>query len=749
MANLDFATQIKQNAARLETKEQMLGKGNNQPFNAMNSGSRKIMSGIHSDHAFVVMNGELPIIGTGYENRFGDYSSSIIKADDDYVVIAKIPKFSFAPNHHYYLILKHLYSNELTVVERISYKYVTEVYGYLNNNTTLDHLQPGYQISKDTVLKRSIGFDEFGNKTNGVNLNTVYMAMDNNMEDSIVISDVCAKKMRAPLIRYVRIIINENDIPLNLYGDDNIYKAFPDIGENVKNGLLFAYRREKKEYSLYTQSYERLKDIMMSDEKFTLGDTVLDLNIYCNNPANLSDNIYNSQFKMYYEENLRMCQDIVKTVGPYVSGYYADQPQPGNGQSATLSYELQKLFANCKRVLKGDQYLDKRPFSNLILEFYVLEERDLGVGDKMADRFGGKGVVSEIRPQHLMPRLPNGEYADIIVNQSTMYNRENAGQIMEVSLNYIARCLLDSIYTAKYDPEEALNMILQFVEIVVPEEASAIKRYTDTLKTGDIKFFIESIVDDGFIALSTRPITDCMDIDRLALIYKSFPWIKQSYLQVPLKDSNGNIRYVNTRRPLIMAKKYMERLKQFAEEKFSATSLSPTNIKNENSRSKASKNYRELYPNTPIKFGPMESGEMNHLGSDVVIVNLMIHSLSPHGRRLVESMHTQDPFHIDIKLDSNAKNRSVEIVNTRLKTMGYRLVFNKIKKKRGYAIKFSAVEFENDPKGTEAVQFIENPNFNFMEDYELKRQREENRKKRAVSFVPVTFEVTDGWNDDK
>ena len=43
MAGFNYTSDVQQNAARLKNKEQMLGKGLNIPFNAANSGSRKIM----------------------------------------------------------------------------------------------------------------------------------------------------------------------------------------------------------------------------------------------------------------------------------------------------------------------------------------------------------------------------------------------------------------------------------------------------------------------------------------------------------------------------------------------------------------------------------------------------------------------------------------------------------------------------------------------------------------------------------
>ncbi|MBR1987972.1 MAG: hypothetical protein IKA36_02915, partial [Clostridia bacterium] len=187
----DFISQVQETSKNLDSLEQMLGKGLNIPYNATNSGSRKIMNGTHQSHTLVLDQGEIPFIMTGFENRFGDHSSSIIETDREYQVIAKIPKFSHAPNHHYWLILKDTRSNMLHAVERISYKYVTEVYGYLHNNSTMDTYMPGSIIPNNEVLRRSTGFDQYGNKTNGRNLNVGYMANDKNMEDSVLISDIC------------------------------------------------------------------------------------------------------------------------------------------------------------------------------------------------------------------------------------------------------------------------------------------------------------------------------------------------------------------------------------------------------------------------------------------------------------------------------------------------------------------------------------------------------------------------------
>ena len=376
MANLDFVDKIAKSTERLKCPEQIGGLGLLQPFNITNSGARKILAATQRQQIFSLMRPEPSIVGTGYDNRFGDYSSSITQADSDYRVVAKISKFSFAPQHHYWVILEDLREKKLEVCERVSYHYITESYGYLYNNDYLDSLSVGNIVNENDILQKSLAFDEYNNRCDGVNLNVAYMALDENMEDSELFSDVAAKKMDSPLIKPVNIMINENDIPLNIYGNDEIYKSFPDIGEKIRDdGKLICLRKEKKEEAFFMQSVDRLSEPLMTDEKRTLIGTVIDVDIYCNNPEYLEDNIYYSQFKMYYEELKRYSRELVAFITPYVA------------QGYTLSYDLQKLFANAKRVLNENQYIEKnRPFSFMVVNITVLEELPLNVGVNFAQR---------------------------------------------------------------------------------------------------------------------------------------------------------------------------------------------------------------------------------------------------------------------------------------------------------------------------------------------------------------------------
>ena len=731
---LNFEETMQKEAARIKSPEQILGKCLDQPFTTANSGSRKILYSTQKEHALPLLNPEVPIIQTGFENRFGDYSSSIIKMEDDYEVLAKISKFSRNPNHHYILIMRNMRTNQLHVVTRISYHHRTESYGYLYNNKVMDMIDIDYIIKRGEIIRSSRAYDDYMNRCDGVNLTTAYICRDKTMEDGIQISESAALKLASPLISVIQIPLNDNDIILNLYGDDNEYLGIPYVGEKVKDGIICAIRRENTDDSLYTQSREMLKKILMSDTKYLAsGDVeVIDLNIYSNNPDTLRDRHSNSQLNYYYEDKQRYMYDIIHTVEALKSKGYTN-----------LSYDLESLYVNCKREFAGAEFIKDKTYSGTTIEITILERNIPQVGDKISNRYGGKGVISEIVPDHLMPIVRDtGKPIDICFNSSTCVNRLNDGQLKETSLTHIGQRILQFIEMAyRNDTDAALAEIIKFIKMCSPDQGEATEMWIKNSSEEDRDIILQTMLDDECIFLSLLPASESLTLDDLDAIYKEFPYAKQHLILAPIIDSVGNIRYAIARRPLVCGKMYIYRLKQYAEEKFSVTSLSSVNIRNENTRSKSSKNFKSLHSNTPIKFGDMESGDLGHIGMENVVSILMIHSVSPQARRLVEQMLTDDPYDIDIKLDDNSINRTAQIANVYLKAMGYRLKFlKKIKKpKRGVLVKGITYHWGDHPL-RKGVMYVSDEEKGFDINKDIKRSQEVEDKKRGVYYDGVTYD---------
>lgn len=733
MAKLNLRDEFKD--IKFDNPDQMLVKGSMMPFNASNSGSRKLMFGTHLEQRLGLINPQVPYIQTGHEMEFGLHSSSYTLADRDYYVFDRVQKFTKQPNHHFFLICLDHQDRRICVFEKKKYKHVTESYGYLYaDDTVINFVEPGHTIVKGTPIMKSKAFDAHDNRMDGVNLLTAYTSLEENMEDAIIMSESAAKMLSSPLIKVVPIKLNDNNIPLNLYGDNNIYKAFPDIGEEIKNGILCAVRSEKKEEALYTLSYNRLREIMISDEKYTLSGRIVDINVYCNNPANLVDNPYYGQISQYYNDYLQMCQQIVQDIEVGLSEYIED--------GYVLDYDMQKLYSKCKGALNGKQYYTNgKAFSNLMLEIAVIDEIPIFRGDKCTNRYGGKGVVSRIYPNNRMPKTADGKIFDALLNLCGVYGRENGGQLFEISVSFISMKIVEYFRTDFLGVDECIDMYLRLLQYTSPSMHAYMDKFLDNMSDDERILFIQTIldgVDDNCIYLVIEPMSENMSLERLQALYDEFPWIHMEEILTPIIDSTGKPRYVKSRRPIVYGYQYFYRLKQYAEEKFSVTSLSSTNEKNENTRNKASNNYRALYARTPIRFGEMELGNLCHAGPDLISQVLMLYSSSPLARRLCEQLQTGDPFNIDIKLDMNSKNRNAEILNVYLKTKGLRLVFKKRLKTKNRPMAFSPMEFSDKPSQDPMIFYDKNEKFDI--DESIKQILNSRDKKYPMYFSPMVFD---------
>ena len=59
----------------------------------------------------------------------------------------------------------------------------------------------------------------------------------------------------------------------------------------------------------------------------------------------------------------------------------------------------------------------------------VADLRSVCVGDKLANRYGNKGVVSRVSPAEDMPFTADGEPVDVVLSSIGVPSRKNLGQI--------------------------------------------------------------------------------------------------------------------------------------------------------------------------------------------------------------------------------------------------------------------------------------------------------------------------------
>ncbi|MFH1259317.1 MAG: DNA-directed RNA polymerase subunit beta [Elusimicrobiota bacterium] len=124
--------------------------------------------------------------------------------------------------------------------------------------------------------------------------------------------------------------------------------------------------------------------------------------------------------------------------------------------------ELKQKLAKEKENLKTG---DELPITvNKVVKVFIISQRKVQVGDKLAGRHGNKGVVAKILPQEDMPYLPDGTPVDIVLSPLSVPSRMNVGQLLETTLGWSASVLGVQMLTPVFDGATEEDILLKLRE---------------------------------------------------------------------------------------------------------------------------------------------------------------------------------------------------------------------------------------------------------------------------------------------
>lgn len=627
------------------------------------SATRSTMFTNHLKQFNVLNQPEFPYVFTNYENIFGKNSSSLQLADHDYKVVARIEKFKDYPGHLYCLFIYDEDDDKYDVIFRKVSENLTEKYGYLINNESLDKLEIGDEISRGDVLYKSTSFDEDNNYCFGLNARIAYIEDPGNVEDAYVVSESFAKRCISHKCDSVKISLNDNDFLLNLYGDGKQYKGLPDINEEVDHHIICAKRRIYNDQVLYDMKKSNMMKISpMSDKLYFARGYVIDIDIYCNKPLDKIPIVdYNDQLvyylknqNRYYKELFEQCDKIVKS---------------GSKYSADIGFMHQRA----KNILDPKyQWKDNESiFSNMIIEVQVDRDISLSAGSKITGRYGDKGVISEVRPDDMMPYVlnPDGSHTplDVIANPLSCPNRLNPFQWIEMSITHQAGLLIRDYIKPAKSITEKWKYLRKFLSYF--NERGELDQLEDYYKGLNLKGkhdFWDSVENDG-IFINYPPMWEGMPaIDKIEQIGKAFNF-QRDEVHVFMHG-----RDVQLMRPITVGYKYMMKLKQDSEKNFSARSTGSLSQQGLPEKSNKVRTNEMLYSNTPIAIGRDENNNLA-IGVESFMLNKMhlFYRTSPFARRKVGDLYTNDVLNFKgFKIKPGYRNRNVEILNAKLKAIG-------------------------------------------------------------------------------
>lgn len=348
----------------------------------MMSSARSIMFTNHLRQFVNLLNPHFPKLFTNYENIIGELSTSYKRAKNDLEVVVKVLKFNDydASMQNYKVIVKDLETGKHQLIENTKYEDLTEKFGYRYNTSYLDSKQRGDIIPKNAVYHKSTSYDDFMNYCYGQNAIFMYMIDNRTIEDAILVSESFAKQMKSLEVETFRVSINDNDILCNVYGDNKNYKAFPDIGEEIKGGVVCATRRINNSQILFDLKQSNLQNIDYLNDHCTyaVGGRVENITVYSNKSIeDIPDNQFNHQIISY----LKMQEEYYQSI--------LDEADRILDEGGELGKSLRM------EVRKAKDYMDpntkwceenRTPFNNMVVEFTVVREVGITEGQKITGK---------------------------------------------------------------------------------------------------------------------------------------------------------------------------------------------------------------------------------------------------------------------------------------------------------------------------------------------------------------------------
>lgn len=669
---VDYATELEKLEKKYHGKDDILG------ITALTvpayiSSNRAVMLASNLKQFKTLKYKELPRMRTNYEDVTAQNSSYLRRTKSDCEVVAIIDKFEFRPKEVYYMIL---YSKELD-------KYFLEIkkqgiemqerFGFHINTDNMDKLKVGDKVPKGYTLWKSNSYDENDMYGYGLNARCTWMCDCWTHEDAIRIRKGFAERCVSYEEETVEVTFNDNDYFVNIHGDSNEYKGFPDVGDYLKENIVCATGKKNNSRLLFDMKEANLRAVSSLEHriyyaKFEHNARVWNIDIFCNKSLDeIPDNKYNKQILKYIKNQNRFYTELNNVLDKIIhSGSTYDD-------DIGFWYKRSSDMLNPRTTFKRDTSCP----NYFHIKFQIEREVGIDIGNKLVGRYGNKGVVSIIVPDEEMPytvdEFGNRRPLDVIFNTLGIPNRLISMPLYEVEFTGAAdkiRHILDNIESM----DEKEKLFFHFMSFFNDRGmfSKLCDYYLKLDYEGKLKFW-QSISEDG-IYIQIPPMWEKEILyDRLKRLYKEIPECNPKQ-DVFIHKFGRDIKMMNQ---LVVGEQYILVLKQSSKKGFSARSLGFINNKGLPDKTDRLRNNLSIYSTTPIKNG---IDDCNNLSIGVPAKEIekfhRLYRTSVEGRRAWSILLTDDPLNIeDLVVRPEFTNRNVEILNAYLMCRGQGILF--------------------------------------------------------------------------
>lgn len=630
----------------LRIREELIGPHTLNSLTQHNSSPRGYMYTNHQSQSVTLIDGDGPILQTGVDSQFAKHTFGPTMPDGGRI-LRVVPRYGNISSDlvtetidkYVFFLVEEPDDTGRGYTKTLDYAIIPKIHTGLHQNfgfeyktdpNILKQVKRGAYIQPGTRLATSPAIKENNEYALGVNANMLLCSHPDIAEDGIVISESLAKKMRYHVFEVKAVEFGSGYLPLNLYGDENNYKPFPEIGDKINSSSVLAALRSFTDFNSnkagldedpldFTMSMTSNADLRRFDTVFDKciyvrgpGETltfdgveedsgvVIDIVCYKNSKKTselyqgldtLAEKYANS-FTKFNEDILDAFDSMMQELGSSAYGYGREDIKVTHklhaliAQAGKIAYErnirriksnptLAEISAMLKRVKETsiNNLPTKIGFSNrnenldtYRFEFTIRYTVTLAKGHKLSDQNGGKGVIIDVRPDHLMPYNKYGR-ADIVMDSNSIISRMNMARLYQQFFNGASRNTramirgilnTDDIYTLDLKQpinleniENAFNILMG---LLGKFDTQQFDLYASTSLQERLEILQECIQDEVKIQhqVSTEKRAYQIAMDIINSPYDP----PVDYVNIPHQEPDGTIKEFKTKSKLLIAPLY-------------------------------------------------------------------------------------------------------------------------------------------------------------------------------------------------
>ncbi|MFW6247235.1 MAG: hypothetical protein ACOC22_03640 [bacterium] len=427
------------------------------PFQNQIDSDRMVMSSRHTGQVTPTDGNEAPLVGTGAEFIVPQLSSSrfVQTAKDSGEVIEVVPNKTITVKYK---------DGSTKVFDIMPRNSKTKMGG--NILLEMQTLQKGDKFKKNQIIAWTKNFNKNGMYSPGKN---AFMAVMNysgfSHEDAYCVTENIANSMTRDIVRESQALIppgtkiiklekqlkevNKNDVLVEFTYQD-------DLESYLQMNPLETEEEDEEVLSAFTEGENSIK--LMAEEG-----EIVDIKVFINNKASVDKQVVN-----FHKE---LVQDVNEVRKKLEDSYSEEDDKVKAIDNMDLSFTK----------TGGHKLRGGTEFQGARIVYYIRQKIELIDGDKLATRYGAKGVISKVIPENQTPYTETGNKIDVFISPTGVFSRKNIAMIKELYLGKILYYLNRKAKEFSEDENKKEKEILDFI----------IKVY-DLLGNDDVKKSVEN-----------------------------------------------------------------------------------------------------------------------------------------------------------------------------------------------------------------------------------------------------------------